>query len=75
MNDLMEKRVFKRGWMAVKQRDVSRVRAKIMDAVGVTTWQSFRNRLNGITPLNEAEIEKIEEIFKNFGITDVWGDV
>jgi hypothetical protein len=74
MNEVVEK-CFWRGWMNVPQQNVGRVRARIMRALGVTTFQSFRDRLNGRVKLTSEEVEKIEEIFKDFGIIDVWGDV
>jgi hypothetical protein len=71
----VEKRAFQRGWMSVTQASASTVRAKIMFALGLTTLQAFRDRMNGKTQHSDAEIEKIEAIFKEFNIIDVWGRV
>jgi hypothetical protein len=73
----VKKTSFQRGWMSVTQESASTVRAKIMFALGITTLQSFRDRMNGRVWHNDAEIEKIEAIFKEYGITKtkVWGRV
>ncbi|MDR0620254.1 MAG: hypothetical protein LBG17_10225 [Bacteroidales bacterium] len=68
-----EKRIFQRGWMAVSQKNAAKVRGKLKAAMGVTTHQSFRDRMNGKVFLSEAEIKEIEAIFKKFGVTDIWG--
>jgi hypothetical protein len=49
------------------------VRAEIMDALGVMTLQSFRSHMNGKILHNDAEIARIDAIFRKYGITDVWG--
>ena len=64
---------FQRGWFQVRTCDVSRVRNLIMAAVGITTRTAFQRRLNGDTYGTPAEHQKIEAIFNDFGITEVWG--
>jgi hypothetical protein len=46
-----------------------------MAALAITTQQAFRNRLNGEVFNNPAETEKIEAIFREFNVIDVWGKV
>jgi hypothetical protein len=79
MNELKEEKTqpysFMKGWMKVRQEDVGKARAKLMLALGITTRKAFLNRLSGkITPMHD-EYAKIEKIFAEFGITEIWGDL
>ncbi|MDR1561215.1 MAG: hypothetical protein LBS23_02560 [Holosporaceae bacterium] len=73
--DTIEKTAFQIGWMHVAQGKAARVRAKIMAVLDISTKQAFLNHLNGRVPHNEAEIQAIEAIFNEIGITEIWGKV
>ena len=66
---------FQKGWSQVKQGEVSAVRAKLMTALSITTRMAFLNRLNGSVEPKVTEHEAIERIFKEHGITEIWGEV
>jgi hypothetical protein len=71
----IKKTAFQVGWDAVPQGVAGAVRARIIFALGVTTKQAFRDHLNGHVGHSDAEIEKIEAIFNEYGIIDIWGKV
>ena len=45
-----------------------------MDALGLTTKVAFYNRLNGDVEPKVSEAKAIEDIFNNYGITEIWGE-
>ena len=45
-----------------------------MDALGLTTKAAFYNRLNGDVEPKVSEAKAIEDIFNNYGITEIWGE-
>lgn len=65
---------FKKGWNQVKQKDASEVRIKIMLALGLKERSSFYYRLNGKCEPTISEVASIESVFKEYGISKVWGD-
>lgn len=65
---------FRLGFSQVKQRDIRDVRRKIMQALGIKTRSSWMMRLNGVVEPKVSEARAIEEIFAEYGITEVWGD-
>jgi hypothetical protein len=66
---------FRKGWLQVKQGDAARVRSKLMSALNLTTRMAFLDRLNGKVEPKVSEHRAIEEIFSEYGITEVWGGV
>ncbi|MDR1340130.1 MAG: hypothetical protein LBK58_08780 [Prevotellaceae bacterium] len=71
----IEKRAFQVGWAAVPQGVSATVRARIIFALGVSTNQAFRDHLNGYVYHSVVDVENIEAIFNEYGITDIWGKV
>ena len=66
---------FRNGWSQVRQGDARAVRNKLMIALDITTRQPFLDRLNGKIEPRVTEVERIEQIFAEYGITEVWGQV
>ena len=64
---------FQKGWSQVKQGDVSTVRTKLMSALNITTRMAFLDRLNGKVEPKVTEHQAIENIFSEYGITEIWG--
>jgi hypothetical protein len=64
---------FQKGWLQVKQGDASAVRSKLMVALNITTRMAFLDRLNGKVEPRVTEHCAIEEIFAEYGITEIWG--
>lgn len=64
---------FKLGFSQVKRKDSQEVRKQIMEALGLTTRASWYSRLNGDVEPKVSEARAIEEVFGEFGITNVWG--
>ena len=64
---------FKAGFSQVKRKDAKEVRERIMRALGLTTRASWYARLNGSVEPKVSEARAIEEVFGEFGITNVWG--
>lgn len=65
---------FKRGFAQVQQKDVQKVKERIMSALGLTTRVSWYARLNGSVEPKVSEAKAIEMVFVDFGIKDVWGE-
>jgi len=66
---------FRKGWSQVRQGDANAVREKLKEALNVYTRGGFLNRLNGkVVPL-VPDKEAIDQVFAEYGITDVWGDI
>jgi hypothetical protein bfra3_11596 len=65
---------FKRGFAQVQQKDVQKVKERIMSALGLTTRVSWYARLNGSVEPKVSEAKAIEMVFADFGIKDVWGE-
>jgi len=66
---------FKKGWLRVPQGDVAIVREKIMKALGVASEVAFLQRKRGEIIPKVTDVEAIEAVFAEYGITDVWGTV
>lgn len=64
---------FKKGWDKLPKAAAPEVRARIMEALGLKTVSSFYPRLNGAYEPKMTEAKKIEAIFSEYGITDIWG--
>lgn len=64
---------FEKGWGQVKQKDAAELRAKIMKALNLTTTQSFRLRARGLVEPKASEKIEIENIFREYGIKNIWG--
>ena len=71
----LESYSFQKGWFQVRQADIAKVRAKIMTMFGISTRNAFYNRLNGEIVPNVDEFVELENIFREFGITDIWGKI
>lgn len=65
---------FKRGFAQVRQKDVKKIRERIMSALGLRTRVSWYARLNGDVEPKVSEARAIEAVFANYGISDVWGE-
>lgn len=70
----MDKFSFKKAWSQVRQKDIEDVRNEIMAALALTTKPAFYNRLNGDVEPKVSEAKAIEDIFNNYGITEIWGE-
>ena len=66
---------FLRGLKELKVKELPEVRREIMDALGVTTPESFRNYAGGRhARLDVAKARRIEEIFARHGVSNCWGN-
>ena len=64
---------FKKGWSQVKTVDAPEVRKKLMVALGVNSRAGFCNRMRGDIEPKITEARAIENVFAEYGITDIWG--
>lgn len=64
---------FRRAWGQVKTKDQAEVKKKIMSTLGIKTRAAWRSRLEGLVEPRISEAQAIEEVFGNYGITDIWG--
>lgn len=65
---------FKKGWGQVPRAKSEEVRKKIMTALGLQARNNFYVRLRGKIEPKVSEAEAIEKIFREYGITEVWGE-
>ncbi|WP_352423458.1 hypothetical protein [Proteiniphilum sp.] len=70
----MGKFSFKKGFGQVQQKDVSEVKTKIMSVLNIKTRPGWKYRLDGRIEPKVSEATAIEEVFAEYGITDVWGE-
>lgn len=70
----MSNESFKKGFQQVQKKDIVNVKDKLMRTLNIKSRTAFYNRLNGVVIHNEAERTHIEAIFRNLGITEVWGE-
>jgi hypothetical protein len=66
---------FQKGWSQVKQGDAATVRSRLMVALNITTRMAFLDRLNGKVEPKVTEHAAIEQVFKSYGIKEIWGAV
>ncbi len=64
---------FNRGWSQVKNGDITECRAKLMSVLGIRTRVAFLNRLKGEVEPKISEARAIEQVFAEYGVTEVWG--
>lgn len=66
---------FNQGYMQLKQKDVADARQDVMDALHVTSLNTFYARLHGRTAPKDTERVVISEVFKKYGVTEnIWGE-
>lgn len=65
---------FQRGWNQLKVADANVAREKLMSALDLATRSGFFYRLKGKCEPTVTEAQAIEAIFKEYGITDIWGE-
>ena len=69
----MEKFAFRRGWLQLRQCDIPVVKKKLMKALNINNRVSFSERKLGKIEPSISEHNAVEQVFAEFGITDVWG--
>ena len=65
---------FKKGYESLTIGDAKEAKMRIMEALNIKNRMSWSQRLNGIYEPRISEYNAITEIFKSYGITDIWGE-
>ncbi len=65
---------FQKGFNRLQKKDIKEAQKKIKEALGISSSPSWYDRLYGRVEPKISEVEKIEGIFKEYGITDIWGE-
>ncbi len=65
---------FQKGYNLVKNKDVAKVKKRIMNALNITSRPGWIARLRGDIEPRISEAAAIEAIFKEFGVTEIWGE-
>lgn len=65
---------FKKGYGQIQQKDLPKVRAELMTALGVSNKMSLSNYMRGRIEPKVGQSKAVEEVFAKYGITDVWGE-
>lgn len=63
---------FKKGWEQLPIGKMKEARSRIMEALAINTRMAFLTRLNGKVEPKVTEYQKLIEIFKSYGITEIW---
>lgn len=71
--EIMNEFSFQKGWSQVRRKDVAIVRTKLMEELNITTRMAFLDRLNGKVEPKISEYRAIENVFKMYGINEIWG--
>mgnify|MGYP004540281743 FL=1 len=64
---------FNKGWSQLRQCDTRECRKRLMEVFGLTTNAAFCQRKRGAVIPNVVQAAKVEAIFKDYGIKDIWG--
>ena len=65
----------KKGYMQIRKCDEEQFRAEFMQIFNIRTKQSFYNRINGKPEPKISEVEKINSLFRKYGVTaNIWGE-
>lgn len=70
---ITERFSFKRGFRQLPVCKTKVVQQAIMEALGIAGRMTWYDRLNGRIEPRVSEAEKIEKIFHQHGITEIWG--
>ena len=65
---------FKKGYRQLPVNQTQIVREAIIEALQIKGRMTWYNRLNGLVEPRVSEAQKIESIFSNYNITDIWGE-
>ncbi|MEG1899429.1 MAG: hypothetical protein RR183_07120 [Bacteroidales bacterium] len=69
----MNKYSFKKGYNQVPVSKSKEIKKLIMSALNISTTPSWSARLKGDIEPKISEYNAIEKIFREIGITDIWG--
>ena len=65
----------KSGYRQLRKSDEEKFRAEFMEIFKIRTRNSFYSRLNGKPEPKMSEIQKIDQLFRKYGVTtNIWGD-
>jgi len=64
---------FRKGFDKIPGGEQASVRAKIMKGLNIKTRAAWLKRLRGIVEPTVSEAQLLEKIFRQHGITDIWG--
>ena len=70
---ITERFSFKKGFRQLPICKAKVVQLSIMEALGISGRMTWYDRLNGKIEPRVSEAEKIEEIFHQHNITEIWG--
>lgn len=65
---------FKRGFCQLPDEVKDEVKESIAAALRINSRMAWYNRFNGLVEPRMSEAKKIEDIFSNYNITDIWGE-
>lgn len=68
----MKKFSLKKGFNQISIGDSSKVKKELMDALHITSRSAWSLYLRGIYQPRYDEVQVIEQIFAQYGITNIW---
>lgn len=74
MERVEERHSFTKGWGQVSIGMMEVVKQELIKILSIRNEMMWWRRINGkgCRPLSFAEVVAIEEVFKKYGITDIW---
>jgi len=64
---------FNKGYMQLRQCDVKKAKAELMEAIGISNPVSFRHYRYGSVEPKAIQAERVTAVFAKYGITEIWG--
>ncbi len=65
---------FKRGWLKVPKGKLAEVKSDLIGIFEITSKSGWFAKLDGRTVLKQIEKDAVEQVFKKYNITDIWGE-
>lgn len=70
----MKRFSFQRGFDNLPKKNVKEVKFELMKVLNITSSPAWYDRLHGRVEPRVTEVERIEEVFRRYGVTEIWGD-
>ena len=65
---------FRRGFVQLRKKDIPAFKERLAEQLGFKNRNTFYDRLSGKVEPKMSEIKLIENLFAEYGITEVWGE-
>lgn len=70
----MSKFSFQKGFNQISIKEARKLRNDLKEVLKINSRPAWLNRLRGVVEPKVSEAEAIEEVFRSYGITEIWGE-